>query len=153
MYVQESIRGLKSFCLFKCCLYFTLLIPPNWSNQDQWRSWFFYDTSDSPARRKFTGIQYLWNTVRGLTGTPPTPLNVAVLCHLTVVLIFLPYPDREARWKQKERQEEFNIALRSHIICPFHEHADWRSGNMSPHYKQAQPILRSLVRLGYQPVR
>lgn len=64
------------------------------------------------------------DTIRGLTGTPPTPLNVAVLCHLTAVLIFLPYPDGEARWKQKGRQEDFNIALRSHTICPFHEQAD-----------------------------
>lgn len=92
------------------------------------------------------GFEYFWDTIRGLAGTPPTPLNVAVLCHLTAVLISLPYPDREARWKQKRRQEDFNIALRSHTICPFHEQADGRGGNASLHYRQT--ILRSLVSLG-----
>lgn len=80
--------------------------------------------------------------IRGLTGTPPTPLNVAALCHLTAVLIFLPYPDRDARWKQKGRQEDFNIALRSHTICPFHEQADGRGGNTSLHYKQTPAYFK-----------
>lgn len=80
--------------------------------------------------------------IRGLTGTPPTPLNVAALCHLTAVLIFLPYPDGDARWKQKGRQEDFNIALRSHTICPFHEQADGRGGNTSLHYKQTPAYFK-----------
>lgn len=88
------------------------------------------------------GFEYFWDTVRGLTGTPPTPLNVAVLCHLTAVLIFLPYTNWEARWKQKGRQEYFNIALRSHTICPFHEQADGRVGNKSLHYKQTPSYFR-----------
>lgn len=88
------------------------------------------------------GFEYFWDTVRGLTGTPPTPLNVAVLCHLTAVPIFLPYSGWEARWKQKGRQEYFNIALRSHTICPFHEQADGRVGNKSLHYKQTPSYFR-----------
>lgn len=88
------------------------------------------------------GFKYFWGTVRGLTGTPPTPLNVAVLCHLTAVLIFLPYPVWEARWKQKGRQEYFNIALRSHTICPFHEQADGRVGNKSLHSKQTPAYFK-----------
>lgn len=87
-------------------------------------------------------FEHFWDTIRGLTGTPPTPLNVAVLCHLRAVLIFLPYPDREARWKQKWRQEDFNIALRSHTICPFHEQADGRDGNTSLHYKQTPAYFK-----------
>lgn len=49
---------------------------------------------------------------------------------------------RDARWKQKERQEDANIALRSHTICPFHERADGRGGNVSLHYKQAPAYFR-----------
>lgn len=86
--------------------------------------------------------EYFRESIRGLTGTPPTPLNVAALCHLTAVPIFLPYPDRDARWKQKGRQEDFNIALRSHTICPFHEPADGRGGNTSPHYKQTAAYFK-----------
>lgn len=88
------------------------------------------------------GFEYFWESIRGLTGTPPTPLNVAALCHLTAVPIFLPYPDRDARWKQKGRQEDFNIALRSHTICPFHEPADGRGGNTSLHYKQTPAYFK-----------
>lgn len=84
---------------------------------------------------------FLRDYIRGLTGTPPTPLNVAALCHLTAVLIFLPYPDRDARWKQKERQEDFNITLRSHTICPFHEQTDGRGGNYK-HYKQTPAYFK-----------
>lgn len=86
--------------------------------------------------------------IRGLTGTPPTLLNVAALCHLTAVLIFLPYPDGDARWKQKGRQEDFNIALRSHTICPFHEQADGRGGNTSLHYKQTPAYFKVTLSLG-----
>lgn len=100
-------------------------------------------------------FEYFGESIRGLTGTPPTPLNVAALCHLTAVPIFLPYPDRDARWKQKERQEDFNIALRSHTICPFHEPADGRGGNTSAHYKQKAAyfkVTRKSRRFaGFQP--
>lgn len=87
-------------------------------------------------------FEYFRESIRGLTGTPPTPLNVAALCHLTAVPILLPYPDRDARWKQKGRQEDSNIALRSHTICPFHEPADGRGGNTSPHYKQTAAYFK-----------
>lgn len=100
-------------------------------------------------------FEYFGESIRGLTGTPPTPLNVAALCHLTAVPIFLPYPDRDARWKQKGRQEDFNIALRSHTICPFHEPADGRGGNTSAHYKQKAAyfkVTRKSRRFaGFQP--
>lgn len=88
------------------------------------------------------GLEYFWETIRGLTGTPPTLLNVAALCHLTAVPIFLPYPDGAARWKQKGSQEDLNIALRFHTICPFHEQTDGRGGNTSPHYKHAPAYFK-----------
>lgn len=95
------------------------------------------------AARTITWVfEYFRESIRGLTVTPPTPLNVAALCHLTAVPIFLPYPDSDARWKQKERQEDFNIALRSHTICPFHEPAEGRGGNTSPRYKQTAAYFK-----------
>lgn len=101
-----------------------------------WLLWLYCE------KKRLLDFEYIWDSVRGLTGTPPTPLNVAVLCHLAAVLIYVPYPGRDARWKQKERQEDANITLRSHTICPFHERADGRGGNVSLNYKQAPAYFK-----------
>lgn len=51
-------------------------------------------------------------------------------------------PIQRSKVDQKRRQEDFNIALRSHTICPFHEQADERGGNTSLHYKQTPAYFK-----------
>ncbi|KAI4821106.1 hypothetical protein KUCAC02_029056 [Chaenocephalus aceratus] len=43
---------------------------------------------------------------------------------------------------KKERQEDFNIALRSRTICPFHEPADGRGRNTSPRHKHTPAYFK-----------
>lgn len=51
-------------------------------------------------------------------------------------------PRQRCKVETKGRQEDFNIALRSHAICPFHEPADGRGGNTSLHYKQTPAYFK-----------